>query len=117
LPTSGTTTAGSVKVVTLYGQPTDAAAFERYYAETHVPLAQRVPGLQRLETARILGTATGEAAPYYRIAELWFADMQQFEAAVASAEGQALAVDVANFASGGLTIFIAQVDEAASVTI
>lgn len=109
-------TAGAVKVVTLYGQPTDAAAFERYYAETHVPLAHRLPGLQRLETARFLSTATGEAAPYHRIAELWFPDRQQFQAAIASPEGQALAADVTKFVTGGLTIFIAQLDESSAVT-
>jgi uncharacterized protein (TIGR02118 family) len=103
--------AGPVKFVTLYGPPADAAAFERHYAETHVPLAHQIPGLQRVETALILGTAQGELAPYYRIAELWFADIGQLQAAAASAEGQALAADVANFATGGITVLIARVDK------
>jgi uncharacterized protein (TIGR02118 family) len=103
--------AGPVKFVTLYGPPTDSVAFERHYAETHVPLAHQLPGLQRVETALILGTAQGGAAPYYRIAELWFADVGQLQAAAASAEGQALAADVANFATGGITVIIARVDE------
>ena len=102
---------GPVKIVALYGPPTDAAAFERHYAETHVPLGRRLPGLQRLETARLLGTADGGAAPYYRIAELWFADVERFQAAAASPGGQALASDVTNFATGGVTVVVAQVDE------
>jgi uncharacterized protein (TIGR02118 family) len=102
--------AGPVKLVALYGAPTDAAAFERYYAATHVPLARRLPGLQRLETAQLLGTAEGGPAPHHRIAELWFADMAQFQAAAASPEGQALAADVPNFATGGVTLLVAQVD-------
>jgi len=105
-------TAGAVKLVALYGPPTDVAAFERYYAATHVPLARQLPGLERVETARLLGTAEGGAAPYHRIAELWFADMERFQAAAASAEGRALAADVANFATGGLTVLVAQVDAA-----
>jgi uncharacterized protein (TIGR02118 family) len=103
--------AGPVKFVTLYGPPADATAFERHYAETHVPLAHQLPGLQRVETALILGTAQGGLAPYYRIAELWFADIGQLQVAAASAEGQALAADLASFATGGITVLIAQVDK------
>jgi uncharacterized protein (TIGR02118 family) len=92
-------------------------AFERHYAETHVPLAQQLPGLQRLETALLLGTAQGGTSPYYRLAELWFSDIGQLQAAAASAEGQALAADVANFATGGVTVLIAQVDKPAAATV
>ena len=109
--------AGPVKLVALYGVPTDAAAFERHYVATHVPLARRLPGLERVETARLLGTAEGGAAPYYRIAELWFADMAQFQAAASSPEGQALAADVPNFATGGVTLLVAQVDAAEAATM
>ena len=97
--------------MTLYGPPADPAAFERHYAETHVPLAHQIPGLQRVETALILGTAQGRLAPYYRIAELWFADVGRLQIAAASAEGQALAADAANFATGGITVLIARVDK------
>jgi uncharacterized protein (TIGR02118 family) len=109
--------AGPVKFVTLYGPPSDPAAFERHYAETHVPLAQQLPGLQRLETALLLGTAQGGTSPCYRLAELWFSDIGQLEAAAASAEGQALAADVANFASGGVTVLVSQVDRPAVATV
>jgi uncharacterized protein (TIGR02118 family) len=104
--------APTVKLVALYGPPTDTAAFERYYADTHVPLANQMPGLLRVETAQLLGTAQGGAAPYHRIAELWFADAEQLQAAAASPQGEALAADVANFATGGVTVLIAQVDQA-----
>jgi uncharacterized protein (TIGR02118 family) len=109
--------AGPVKFVALYGPPTDAEAFERHYAKTHVPLAHQLPGLQRVETAQILGTAQGGIAPYHRIAELWFADIGQLQAAVASAQGQALAADVANFATGGVTVLVARADESGAATL
>jgi uncharacterized protein (TIGR02118 family) len=32
-----------VKTVVLYGHPTDPAAFEEYYANTHVPIAAKMP--------------------------------------------------------------------------
>src|SRR5438876_3822116 len=62
--------AGSAKFVALYGPPTDVAAFERYYAATHLPLVHALVGLQRFEAALVLGTADGGTAPYYRVAEL-----------------------------------------------
>src|SRR5918994_793656 len=108
--------AGPVKFVTLYGPPSDAAAFERHYAETHVPLAHQLPGLQRVETVLILGTAQGGLAPYHRIAELWFADIVQLQSAAASAEGQALAADVANFATGGIITLVARAADAGATT-
>ena len=45
-----------VKAVVLYGPPEDPDAFERYYADTHTALAQRIPGLQGFEAARGFAT-------------------------------------------------------------
>ena len=59
-----------VKLVALYGPPTEPAAFEQDYRATHMPLVAAIPGLMRVETARILGTLDGGAAPYCRTAEL-----------------------------------------------
>jgi uncharacterized protein (TIGR02118 family) len=109
-PVANPAPAARVKSVALYGPPTDDEAFERHYAETHVPLAHQLPGLRRVETALIVGTAQGGIAPYYRIAELWFDDIDQLLAAAMSAEGQALVADVANFATGGVTVLVAQAD-------
>jgi len=34
------------KLIVLYGHPKDPAHFRRYYVETHLPLAARLPGLK-----------------------------------------------------------------------
>jgi uncharacterized protein (TIGR02118 family) len=99
-----------VKAVVLYVAPEDPAAFERYYAETHTDLAQAIPGLQRFEAARGIATPDGGAVPYQRIAELSFADMDALEAGLGSEQGQAAVDDIANFATGGVTIFFAEID-------
>ena len=101
-PGAATGSASMVKLVALYGVPTDPAAFEAYYRETHMPIALSIPGLIRGETARMLSTAEGEAAPFYRVAELGFADMADLQAGAASAEGQATLADLANFAGAGV---------------
>ncbi len=98
------------KIVAVYGPPTDPEAFEAYYQQTHIPLAMKIPGVERVELTRIVGTAQGDAPSVYRIAELWFADMAQLQAGAGSAEGQAAVEDLAAFATGGVTLFIAEVD-------
>ena len=99
-----------VKVVVLYGPPEDPDAFERYYADIHAELAQRIPGLQRFEAARGFATPDGSAVPYQRIAELTFEDQEALQAGLGSGEGQAAVNDIPNFATGGATFFFAEID-------
>jgi len=99
-----------VKAVVLYGHPDSADDFERHYAETHTPLATAIPGLQRFEAARGFATPDGGAVPYQRIAELTFEDMDALQAGMGSPEGQAAVDDLSNFATGGVTIFFAEID-------
>jgi len=56
-----------------------------------------------------LGSADGSQAPYYYVAELSFDDPDALQTGMASAEGAAAAGDLANFASGGVTMFVAQI--------
>ena len=99
-----------VKAVVLYKPPDDPDAFERYYAETHTALATAIPGLERFEAAQGIATPDGGAVPYQRIAELTFADMEARQAGLGSEQGQAAVNDIANFATGGVTIFFAEID-------
>ena len=99
-----------VKAVVLYGPPADPDAFERYYADTHAGLAKAIPGLQRFEAARGVATPDGSAVPYQRIAELTFDDLDALQAGLGTEEGQAAVNDIPNFATGGVTIFFAEID-------
>lgn len=97
-----------VKLVVAYGAPEDPAAFDRHYADTHIPLVQKIPDLQRFEAGKVLGTPDGSPAPYYFIAELSFDSPEALQAAMESAEGQAAGADVGTFASGGATLMIVE---------
>ena len=97
-----------VKLVVCYGAPEDPAAFDQHYADTHVPLVEKIPSLRRFEAGKVLGTPDGSSAPFYYLAELWFDSPQELEAAMGSAEGEAAGADVANFATGGATLMIAE---------
>lgn len=55
-------------------------------------------------------TPDGSAVPYQRIAELTFEDMDALQAGLGSEEGQAAVNDISNFATGGVTIFFAEID-------
>jgi uncharacterized protein (TIGR02118 family) len=100
-----------VKGAALFGHPEDSDAFEEHYANTHVPLVEKIPTLQRFERAKIVATPDGSELPYYRIGELYFEDVEQMQSGLASDEGQAVVADFQNFATGGVTIFIsAEID-------
>ncbi|HVT68583.1 MAG TPA: EthD family reductase [Trebonia sp.] len=89
-----------------YGQPQDPGAFDSYYTSTHAPLAKKLPGLTSF-TYRHCASLDGSPPPYYLLAELAFPSGEALDAALSSAEGQAAAADVANFATGGATMFVA----------
>jgi uncharacterized protein (TIGR02118 family) len=98
-----------VKITVLYGHPKDPAAFEQYYAQTHMPIAERMAGVRRFELARPTGTPDGAAPPYYWMAELYFDDAAHMQQVLASPEAQATVADLANFATGGVTMFVSDV--------
>lgn len=92
------------QVMVTYKTPKDAAAFEKHYAEIHIPLAKKLPGLRKYEISRgPVATPTGLAG-VHMVAILTFDDMAAVGAALGSPEGQAAAGDVSNFASGGADI-------------
>ena len=89
------------KLIAMYRTPKDKAAFDRYYEQTHIPLAKKIPGLRRYEVSRGgIGTPAG-ASEFHLVAVLQFDSMADIEAAFASPEGQAAAADIPNFADGG----------------
>ena len=93
-------------LVVLYKKPTDAAAFDRYYSETHIPIARRLPGLRKFEISRgPVATPAGPSA-FHLIATLEFDDMGAMQKAFASPEGQATAADVRNFATAGVEMIM-----------
>ncbi len=99
-----------IKATVLYGHPSSPEAFEKYYAESHSPLVGKVQGIVKAELTKFLPNADGTAAAYYRMAELYFAGAAEMQQAMGSPEGQALAADLPNFASGGATVIMGVVE-------
>ena len=89
------------KIVVTYKTPTDPAAFDKYYAETHIPLAKKMPGLRKYEVSRGAVASPAGASGIHLIAMLSFDDIAAVQAAFGSPEGKAAAGDLKNFATGG----------------
>ena len=89
-----------------FGYPSDPAAFDSYYLETHTPLAEKVPGVVS-RTFRHCYSLDGSQPPYYLVVELSFDSEEALNAAVNAPEGHAAAADIPNFADGGVTMFVA----------
>jgi uncharacterized protein (TIGR02118 family) len=74
-------------------------AFQRYWRETHAPIAGAIPGLRRYVQCHVVPeTYGGKTSPAYDgAAELWFDDMDAFREAMRSPEVQAAVEDEKNF--------------------
>jgi uncharacterized protein (TIGR02118 family) len=99
----------TIKLVVLYTHPDDTAAFDEHYVGVHAPLVAKLPGLQRFETGTLTLALDGGELPYYRIAELYFADRAAMDAAFGSAEGAATAADYGTIAPPGSRMFVEEV--------
>src|SRR5256885_12510889 len=93
-------------VIVLYNQPKDTAAFEKYYAEKHVPLfashAQEI-GVTRTELVKFAPGADGKPAAIYREADLRWDSKDARDKGMATAGFKAVAGDIPNFATGRVT--------------
>src|SRR5256886_16436370 len=96
-------------VIVLYNQPKDTAAFEKYYAEKHVPLfashAQEI-GVTRVELVKFAATIDGQRPTLYRMADLRWESRAALEKGIATPGFKAVAADLANFATGRVTVLI-----------
>ena len=99
------------KLIVLYPPPADVTTFEgRYHAE-HAPMVmQKIPGLKKFLAAQVLGTPAG-AAPFQRVAELYFDSMESLQTAMASAGGQATVAHAMEISTGGPPVVLIAEDD------
>ncbi len=96
-----------VKLVALYRRPVDVEAFDRAYFETHIPLVNKIPGLQRVEINRITSAPRGEP-DFYLITEMFFPDKPAMDRALASPENADAGKNLMSFAKGLVTFIYAE---------
>lgn len=92
--------------VVLYNWPKDTAAFEKYYATSHLPLLAanaKAIGYTNGVLVKFVPGADGKLPPFYRKAELTFASMDALKAGTSTPNFQKVANDIPNFATGGFS--------------
>ena len=99
------------RLLVLYGHPKDPAAFDRYYRETHIPIAKKMKGLKKWTIGKVAGTPDGKPSDYYYVADLYADSREAMEAILATPEGQAAVADVPNYATGGVTFLYTEVED------
>ncbi len=90
------------KLIALYKQPADPAAFDDLYFNTHLPLIAKVPGIQKTVITRFTRSLMGEN--YHLMAEMYFADASALKNAMRSPEMAAAGENLNSFAEGLVTL-------------
>ncbi|MDP9249774.1 MAG: EthD family reductase [Chloroflexota bacterium] len=101
-----------VRLIALYNQPDDPAAFDAHYREVHAPIVRRYPNLRDVRLTRADGLG-GRPAPFYQMAEMRFDSRADLDEALASEAGRESGRDLRGFARAGVTLFVADDDAAA----
>ena len=102
-----------MKLTVLYSPPAQVEEFEEHYHSVHVPLAQALPGLTRVETSRVVATPDGSPAAFHRIADLYWEDGEAMNASLSSEQGRATAKDAMTLAGrtgSTVTMLVTQLD-------
>jgi uncharacterized protein (TIGR02118 family) len=106
---SGSGEAPAAIVTVIYKTPKDTAAFEKYYAEKHIPLvvaSQNQIGFERAELTKFDANLDGSKPARYRQAELYFASMDAVKKGLATPAFKEVAGDLPKFATGGLDAIV-----------
>jgi uncharacterized protein (TIGR02118 family) len=101
----------AVRLIALYSQPDDPDAFDEHYRDVHGPMVRRYPRIRSMRLTKADGVG-GRLAPYYLVAEMTFDSRADLDEALASDAGQQSARDLRNFATAGVTLFVADDDAA-----
>ena len=94
------------KLIALYKTPPDPAAFDNAYFNTHLPLIEKVPGLQSTRVTRFTRTIMGDG--FYMMAEMAFTDKDALKNGMKSPEMAAAGDNLNSFASGLTTLMFAE---------
>jgi len=95
-------------VLILFGRPIEPDVFDSHLGNKFSPILRSVPNVERIEFNQIAGAAHGNS-PYYLIVEMQFDSDEAMQEGLNSEAGQAMARDLSEFASGGVTVLFAQV--------
>ena len=100
-----------IRLIALYSQPEDPAAFDAYYRDVHAPIVNHYPKRVSMRLTKADGIG-GRPAAFYLMAEMSFASRADLDEALASDPGRESGRDLRNFAQAGVTLFVADEENA-----
>jgi len=106
---TGSGNAPAAIVTVIYKTPKDTAAFEKYYADNHLPLvtnSKNEIGFERAELTKFVSNLDGSPRSRYRQAELYFSSMDALKKGTATPAFKKVAGDLPKFATGGFDALI-----------
>jgi uncharacterized protein (TIGR02118 family) len=89
-------------LVVLYNAPKDPSAFEKYYAQTHLPILAK--HAKEIGFTNHVFVKFAPNSAFYRKAELTFPSMDALKKGMSTPGFKAVADDVPIFASGGFSV-------------
>ena len=95
------------KLIAIYKIPNDKDAFETHYKEVHMPITRKIPKLKEARLNRVFGTPAGKSNLHV-IAELCFANKDDFKFAMGSEEAAASGKDLMGFAKEIVAVHFAE---------
>lgn len=93
----------AAKLLVCYPHPKDLAAFERAYAEEHLPLAGPIfagAGAEKVVLTKLSDSPQGKPH-FYRMAEFHFPSVERLHQALASPDVQKAVADANRISTGG----------------
>lgn len=89
------------KIMVIYPRPKDIEAFDKAYAEEHVPMAfNNLAGKTKMVATKFLGASDGPA-PFHVMAEVHFPTMEALQACAASKGGKDTLAHAHEISTGG----------------
>ncbi|WP_037578032.1 EthD family reductase [Phaeacidiphilus oryzae] len=99
------------KITAIYENPKSPEEFEAGHRE-QIRLAKQIPGVTRIESAKVWPKEDGSPTPAYRVLDLYFTDYDAASRAVTTEEASAFVAKVFDLATGGVRLLFSDVEEA-----
>ena len=99
-----------VRMLIVYGSPSDPEAFDRHYREQHVAIARKLPHLHAYSLSEDVRGHDGQGRGE-RVETFDFSDRRMLEEALASDDGKAMLADTESMAKDGLMMLTFEVKD------
>lgn len=95
------------KLVVMYPKPDDPAHFDKHFRDKHMPLVEKMPGLQGFSYGPAKGPDGADGA-FFWVFNGTFASADAIGKALGSPEGEAAVADIPNYSPKAPTILVVE---------